>query len=152
VRAAVLSQLAEAPSNGYGLIRSISDRTNGAWTPSPGSIYPTLAQLVDEGLVEPASGDPGADFQLTAEGRSHVAEQAERLDRAWHLAEEDSAGLAELRAATTALLGAVEQVRIGATPEQVVAATGQLHQLRRSLFALLAEDPAADAGSSGVGR
>jgi type VI protein secretion system component VasF len=111
-----------------------------------------LAQLVDEGLVEPASGDPGAEFQLTAEGRSHVAEQAERLDQAWRVAEEDSVGLAELRAATTALLGAVEQVRLGATPKQAAAATAELQRARRALFAVLAEEPVPDAGTLEVGR
>ena len=51
VRSAILSLLSEAPSNGYGLIKAIAERTNGVWRPSPGSVYPTLQQLVDEELI-----------------------------------------------------------------------------------------------------
>src|SRR4029077_16350562 len=52
VRAAVLLLLAEEPRNGYGLMQEIEERSEGAWRPSPGSMYPVLSQLEDEGLVE----------------------------------------------------------------------------------------------------
>ena len=52
VRAAVLVLLEESPRNGYQIIQELSDRSNGAWRPSPGSVYPVLQQLEDEGLVE----------------------------------------------------------------------------------------------------
>ena len=51
VRAAILLLLAEEPRNGYGLMQEIEHRSEGAWRPSPGSVYPALAQLEDEGLI-----------------------------------------------------------------------------------------------------
>ncbi len=52
VRVAILAVLADGPLNGYQVIQEIADRTGGAWRPSPGSVYPTISQLEDEGLVE----------------------------------------------------------------------------------------------------
>src|ERR1700761_5154502 len=43
--------LAEEPRNGYQLMQTIEERSGGRWSPSPGSVYPTLAQLEDEGLI-----------------------------------------------------------------------------------------------------
>src|SRR5205823_8000476 len=51
VRLALLRLLAEEPRNGYQLIQTIEERSGGMWRPSPGSVYPTLAQLEDEGLI-----------------------------------------------------------------------------------------------------
>src|SRR6195952_201062 len=66
VRIAILSLLGEKPSNGYGLIKEITDRSGGTWYPSPGSVYPTLQQLVDEELIEAAGAGKRTGFQLTA--------------------------------------------------------------------------------------
>src|SRR5215204_4698819 len=73
VRAALLVLLAEEPRNGYGLIQEIERRSDGVWRPSPGSVYPALQLLEDEGLVRPAA-DGRKLFELTDEGRAHVAE------------------------------------------------------------------------------
>src|SRR3954463_4992149 len=51
VRVAILAPLAERPMHGYEMIQELESRTNGLWRPSAGSIYPTLQQLEDEGLV-----------------------------------------------------------------------------------------------------
>ena len=51
VRSAVLALVAEQPRHGYEIIQEIGERTGGVWRPSPGSIYPTVSQLEDEGLV-----------------------------------------------------------------------------------------------------
>ena len=53
VRAAALALLAEEPPNGYQIIQEISERSGGVWRPSPGSVYPALQQLEDEGLIRP---------------------------------------------------------------------------------------------------
>src|SRR5437588_6074187 len=47
VRLALLRLLAEEPRNGYQLMQAIEERSEGFWRPSPGSVYPTLAQLED---------------------------------------------------------------------------------------------------------
>ncbi len=54
VRAAILVLLAEKPSHGYQIIQELERRSDGAWRASPGSVYPTLQQLEDEGLVRAA--------------------------------------------------------------------------------------------------
>src|SRR5947209_5841713 len=74
VRAAILAVLADRASNGYQIIQEIAERSGGAWKPSPGSIYPTLQQLEDEGLVRAEDVEGRRVFRLTAEGSSYVAE------------------------------------------------------------------------------
>ena len=66
VRAAALALLAEQPMNGYQIIQEIGERSGGVWRPSPGSIYPALQQLEDEGLIRTEAADGG---QI---GRAHV--------------------------------------------------------------------------------
>ena len=82
VRSAILGLLSDGPSNGYGLIKAIGERTEGAWTPSPGSVYPTLAQLVDEGLISQEGGPRGA-YELTDAGRTYVEAHQEEIDAAF---------------------------------------------------------------------
>ncbi len=78
VRSAILALLAERPMHGYEIIGELSDRTEGLWRPSPGSIYPTLQLLEDEGLVTVQPDDAGGKkrFSLTEEGRRAAAEVA----------------------------------------------------------------------------
>src|SRR6476619_4271185 len=51
IRTAILVLLAEEPMHGYQIIQEVQERSNGAWQPSPGSIYPRLQALQEEGLV-----------------------------------------------------------------------------------------------------
>ena len=59
VRAALLALLSERPMHGYEMIQELDERTGGIWRPSPGSVYPTLQLLEDEGLIS------GAGFDVT---------------------------------------------------------------------------------------
>ena len=136
VRSAILGLLSEGPSNGYGLIKAIGERTEGAWTPSPGSVYPTLAQLVDEGLVTKEDGPRGA-YSLTEEGTAHVAENRESIDAALDNAREGGAG-SDLRDAARKLMGSLQQFR-GASADQQARAKEKVDQLRRELYGILAE-------------
>ena len=70
VRAAILDMLREEPMNGYQLISQIAERSGGAWKPSPGSVYPTIQQLEDEGLVEADDERGRRTLRLTDEGRT----------------------------------------------------------------------------------
>src|SRR5215208_2384573 len=83
VRAAILAVLAEQPMNGYQIIQEIASRSGGAWKPSPGSIYPTLQQLEDEGLVTADAQTGRRTFTLTDEGRTYVAEHADEVTAPW---------------------------------------------------------------------
>ena len=136
VRSAILGLLAEGPSNGYGLIKAIADKTDGAWKPSPGSVYPTLAQLVDEGLVTKEDGPRGA-YSLTEEGTAHVAEHRESIDAALDNAREGGGG-SELRDSVHKLMGSLQQFR-GANADQQARAKALVDQLRRELYGILAE-------------
>src|SRR5437870_11482793 len=75
IRAAALLLLAEEPRNGYQLMQEIEERSGGVWRPSPGSVYPALAQLEDEGLVRSIEQDGRKLFELTDTGRAHVEER-----------------------------------------------------------------------------
>lgn len=136
VRSAILGLLAEGPSNGYGLIKAIADKTDGAWKPSPGSVYPTLAQLVDEGLVAKEDGPRGA-YSLTEEGTAHVAENRASIDAALDNAREGGTG-SDLRDAARKLMGSLQQFR-GASADQQARAKEKVDQLRRELYGILAE-------------
>ena len=71
IRSAILALLAERPMHGYEIIGELSERTEGLWRPSPGSIYPTLQLLEDEGLVTAQSEEGGGKrrYSLTDDGR-----------------------------------------------------------------------------------
>ena len=76
VRAAVLALLAERPMHGYEMIKEIEERTQGAWTPSAGSIYPTLQMLEEEGLIRGEESDGKRRFTLTETGSAEQQEKA----------------------------------------------------------------------------
>src|ERR1700760_4080789 len=79
VRAAVLALLAERPMHGYEMIKEIEERTDGAWVPSAGSIYPTLQLLEDEGLIRGKDSDGKRRFTLTDTGRAEQEQKAEEV-------------------------------------------------------------------------
>ncbi len=140
IRAAILALLSEESMHGYQIIRELSDRTGGAWTPSPGSVYPTLQQLEDEELVQEQKSDSGRRvYALTEAGRG----QAEALPKPapWEAvaAEGDEN---DLRSLVFQVLGAVRNVAASGTPSQIEAAQEVLRSTRRSLYRILAEDAA----------
>lgn len=146
VRSAILDVLAAAtePVNGYQVIQQIAERTDDAWKPSPGSVYPTLAQLGDEGLVEDAPAGRKT-VQLTEAGRTHVAENAEEIAAVWAVFDADEAddGHADLRSVIKQTVGAIVQVATAGTPAQQAKAVDILADTRRKLYGLLAEGPDA---------
>jgi DNA-binding PadR family transcriptional regulator len=144
VRAAILSLLSEAPATGYALIKGIAERTDQAWRPSPGSVYPTLQQLVDEGLVRQQGGKDAnggrTDYELTDEGTAYVTENKETLDAAWQASGPQRGGVdREFMASIGKLFDAVKQFPRSATAEQREAATAKIDELRRELYRILAD-------------
>src|SRR3954449_1642913 len=79
VRAALLLLIEGGAQNGYQLIQEIERRTDGVWKPSPGSVYPALQQLEDEGLVHAVEFEGKRAYELTDEGRQYVDEKREEL-------------------------------------------------------------------------
>jgi DNA-binding PadR family transcriptional regulator len=142
VRAASLALLAEEPRNGYQIIQEIGERSGGVWQPSPGSVYPALQQLEDEGLIEAETPEGGRRrYALTAEGRDYVAAHADELRAPWDVvARSVGSDAIELRRLFHEVLMAAAQVaRVGST-EQVDQARRILTDTRRRLYRILAAD------------
>ncbi|GAA3148911.1 DNA-binding PadR family transcriptional regulator [Kribbella aluminosa] len=140
VRAAILAVLAEQPMNGYGIIQEIAERSGGGWKPSPGSIYPTLQQLEDEGLVTADAEVGRRTFRLTDEGRTYVAEHQDEVSAPW---EAMSAPSGDDENGFKPLFGQVAtamwQVLASGTPEQQAKAREAVLELRRKLYGILAD-------------
>ena len=139
VRHAIISLLAEGPSNGYGLIKAIATKSGGTWTPSPGSVYPTLQQLVDEELIETVGEGRRTEFQLTEAGTAYAAEHSEELERLWNDTEQDASAEAALGESIQKFMGVVHQFRFAATDEQRAKAVEAIDATRRSLYGILAD-------------
>ena len=145
VRTAILLLLADRPMHGYQIMQAMSDRTGGAWHPSPGAIYPTIAQLEDEGLVTTKEEGGRRLVTLTDEGRTYLEERSARLGDPFA----DFAGAADrpdLRDPMHQLVAAVRQIEVGGSATQLEAASQVLAQARRSLYLILAGESEEDAG------
>jgi DNA-binding PadR family transcriptional regulator len=140
VRAAMLKLLAEEPRNGYQLMQEIERRSEGVWRPSPGSVYPALQQLEDEGLVRAEETDGRKLFHLTDAG--HEAAAGIGAEGApWDAVSESvDSDVWELFAVAKQVGMAIFQIAQAGTSEQVVAAREILTNARRSLYGILAED------------
>ena len=139
VRSVILVLLADGPSNGYGLIKAIAEKTAGMWRPSPGSVYPTLQQLVDEGLITSVGNGPRTEYELTDEGRTFVDEHKDHLDSAWNASHDHWNEQGELFSAAGKLMGVIRQVSQAGTPEQRTQTATKLDDLRRELYRMLGE-------------
>ena len=145
VRAAVLVLLDEGPMTGYGLMGEIERRSDGAWRPSPGSVYPTLALLEDEGLVRPQAGEGRTPYELTDEGKAHVEEHRAELGEPWtKSAEGFGEGRLEVRSLIGPLAAAAMQVAMAGDDAQIERAKEVLGQARKDLYRILADEDPAD--------
>lgn len=138
VRAAILTLLAEGPMHGYEMIQQIAERSQGGWRPSPGSVYPTLQLLNDEGLVV-GSESRGSKklFELTEDGCAAVDEI--KVPPWEQFSGGVDPGRIDLHAALNQLFGAVTQAAYVATAEQQQPIVAILNTARRQIYALLAE-------------
>ena len=140
VRAAVLSLLAEKPMHGYQNIHEIEERSGGAWKPSPGSVYPTLQLLADEGFISAEESNGRKTYSLTEEGRA-VADAAAEHPAPWEAQNtRDSGRSTALPKAGFDLAQAAAQVGRTGNPEQVKQAVAVLEEARRKLYSILAQD------------
>src|SRR4051794_26126228 len=86
IRLAILSLLSEGPKHGYQLMKELQERSGGAYRASAGSVYPTLQQLEDEGMVEAEMQSGRRVYRLTDEGRRELAKDPEGVHRIWERA------------------------------------------------------------------
>jgi len=140
VRAALLTLLAEEPRNGYQLMQEIENRSEGVWRPSPGSVYPALQQLEDEGLVRSDESDGRKVFRVTDAGRQ-AAEEASAAGAPWEAASEAvDSDVWELFGVARQVGMAIFQLAQAGSPQQLAEAREILTNARRSLYGILAED------------
>ncbi len=141
IRLAVLALVAEQPRHGYEIIQEIAERSGGAWRPSPGSVYPTLSQLQDEGLVSVEKAEGRRIVSLTEAGTTYVAEHREELDKVWESVNDDSDddGARALFEQLHQLHAAAQQVAATGTPEQIATASASVTEARKAIYRLLAE-------------
>jgi len=146
VRTAILAALKDEPMHGYQVIRVLEERSGGHWRPSAGSIYPTLQQLEDEGLVRSEEVDGRRTYRLTDEGQTEAdslaATQSPLVAVRLGLSDDSSP---DVRRDAIELARAAMQVSKVGSP----AAIGEAHRLlvaaRRDLYRLLADDEPAEA-------
>ncbi|HEX7353681.1 MAG TPA: PadR family transcriptional regulator [Mycobacteriales bacterium] len=138
IRPLLLVGLADGSAHGYELMRRLEEASGGAWTPSPGSVYPTLQLLEDEGLLTCSSAGGKKVYTLTTSGR-HAARAAAKSPRPWDQ-EDAQPGRYPLREITHAVHAAAKQVGATGSPEQIDAAIELLRRAKKDLYLLLAGD------------
>jgi DNA-binding PadR family transcriptional regulator len=161
VRAAILDVLAGVrdgdgePVNGYQVIQQITERSGGAWRPSPGSVYPTIQQLEDEGLVEVDDERGRRSLRLSAAGEAYVAAQAGELAAVWAPFEsrrrEHATESAGLKPEIGQVMSAVWQIVTQGSEQQRRDAVEILVETRRKLYGVLADGEAVTEEEEAAG-
>jgi DNA-binding PadR family transcriptional regulator len=147
IRTAALLLLAEEPRNGYQIMQEVEERSDGVWRPSPGSVYPALAQLEDEGLIRSQESDGRKLFVLTEEGQAHVKERDPETPAPW---EQMSDGVSDeafdLRKVARDVAYAFAQVMRTGSEAQTAKAREVLVSARRDLYRILADGEPESTG------
>ncbi len=148
IRTAALLLLNEEPRNGYEIMQEVEERSDGVWRPSPGSVYPALAQLEDEGLIRSQELDSRKLFQLTDEGRAYVQQRGEDKPAPWEQMSGDVSNQAhELGKLMREVASAFVQVMKTGSEAQMGEARKILVAARKDLYRILADgDPETASG------
>jgi DNA-binding PadR family transcriptional regulator len=139
VRTAILLVIADEPMHGYQIMQRLEERSGGAWRPSPGSVYPTLQLLEDQGLVKGEEAEGRRVFALTDAGREEAEKLKERMGEAPWAEGSDVDPRFALRQEFASLGGAFKQVAMVGSPDDVQKALEILREARRRIYALLAD-------------
>jgi DNA-binding PadR family transcriptional regulator len=150
IRSAALLLLFEEPRNGYQIMQEVEERSGGLWRPSPGSVYPALQQLEDEGLIRAEEIDARKLFRLTDVGREQVEQRDSARPAPWDEAGGELGGQRmQLGQALRAVATAAAQVIRTGSDAQMAQALKILSASRRDLYRVLAED-GEDTAPSGA--
>jgi DNA-binding PadR family transcriptional regulator len=140
IRTAALLLLAEEPRNGYQIMQEVQERSDGVWRPSPGSVYPALQQLEDEGLIRSQETDGRKLFALTDAGQTHVQERDAEKPAPWEqMSGEVSDEAHELGKLMREVASAFVQVMRTGSKAQMAKAREVLTATRRDLYRILAD-------------
>jgi DNA-binding PadR family transcriptional regulator len=146
IRTAALLLLAEEPRNGYQIMQEVQERSGGMWSPSPGSVYPALAQLEDEGLIRTEEHDGRKLFSLTERGRALVQERGADRPAPWEHSDPGAGEAHELGRLMRQVGFAFVQVMRTGSAAQMASARDVLAGARRDLYRILAD---GDVGGEG---
>lgn len=138
IRSLILATLLARPMHGYEVIQELDASSGGRWRPSAGSVYPTLQQLADEGLLTSEEVDGRRTYTLTPAGRK-VAEAAPATHPSW--GDEDPRE-GDVRQAALLLVRAAMQVQAVGSARGRQEAGQVLADARRRLYRILADDEA----------
>lgn len=138
VRAAILAVLADTPATGSEVITQIGVRSGGAWKPTAGEVYPTLQLLVDEGALTSKVTAGRKTYSLTEQGQAEADAAASRAASGPAAGKHEMFG--PLPKAGMELAQAAAQVQRSGTPDQQKQAATLLDEVRRKLYAILAQD------------
>jgi DNA-binding PadR family transcriptional regulator len=137
IRRAILSALQDGPAHGYAVMRRLEEMSGGLWRPSPGSVYPHLQMLEDEGMVGSSEKEGTRTFHLTEAG---VAEAANDAPLPWQARGDSDDQIRNLRLAVTQLMGAAKQLSGAGENAQVERGIAVVQKARKELYQILAED------------
>src|ERR1700742_4735798 len=127
VRVAILILLADEPMHGYQLMQAMADRTQGAWRPSAGAIYPTLAALKEAGLVSVQAVDGRKLASLTDKGEVYVRDNRAGFADPFEPLIAESGGEHDLR-------GPLDEIR---ATTRLLARTGSDQQIQQAREVLI---------------
>jgi DNA-binding PadR family transcriptional regulator len=142
--------LAEEPRNGYQIMQEVQERSDGVWRPSPGSVYPALQQLEDEGLIRSSEGGGGTGnvFELTDAGKAHVQERGSDAPAPWEqMSNNVSDQVYELAGIMREVASAFTQVMRSGSETQIGEARKLLAGTRRDLYQILADGDPTSSGT-----
>jgi len=136
IRIAILVALRDEPAHGYEVMRRLDEMSGGLWRPSPGSVYPHLQMLEDEGLVVSSDVEGSRTYTLTDAGRA----EAENATLPWQGAGEIDDGVRTLRVGMGQLMSAAKQLAGAGQQSQIERGVAVIQKARKELYQILAED------------
>jgi DNA-binding PadR family transcriptional regulator len=140
IRTALLTELSEAPGHGYEIMQRLEEKSGGAWRPSPGSVYPTLQMLEDEGLVRSTERDDKRVYEITHAGRAEAQRRAEEAGGSPWEGDRSRSPRGQLKECAVQIHLAARQLQHAGSDEQVQRAVEIMRNARKQLYGLLAED------------
>jgi DNA-binding PadR family transcriptional regulator len=153
IRTAALLLLAEEPRNGYQIMQEVEERSDGWWRPSPGSVYPALSQLEDEGLIRTEERDGRKLFAITDAGREVLKERGEDAPAPWEQRSgEVGQGAVALGRQMREVASAFMQVMRTGGETQIERASEVLDRTRRDLYRILADGEHPEGASQPDGK
>jgi DNA-binding PadR family transcriptional regulator len=140
VRTALFAFLIEQPGHGYEVMQYLEAKTSGKWRPSPGSIYPALQQLEDEGLVRSEEKDGRRVYRLTTTGKKEAKARLAERGAPWERPDEQAPELGELSREITKVRSAATEILKLGDGDRLRRGIDVIRDARKQLYQLLAED------------